>query len=59
MPLLGEMDGVLTLDGKLEGSNLLFSSPFWGPAVALRHAVVAGGCLSSLGTGNLCHVAES
>lgn len=32
-PLLGELDGALTLEGKLEGNNLPFSSPSWGPAI--------------------------
>lgn len=42
MPLLGELDRALTLEGKLEGYNLPFLSPCWGPPVKLKLAVVKG-----------------
>lgn len=45
MPLLGELDRALILEGKLQGSNLPFPSPCWGPPVILK---LADGCLSSL-----------
>lgn len=43
------------LESKLEGSNLLLSSPYWGPPIPLTLAVVAGGCLRADG-GGVCVV---
>lgn len=42
MPLLGELDRALTLEGKLEGCNLAFPSPCWDLPVKLKLAVVKG-----------------